>query len=79
MSLMDMTDGAFMAKAYSWAFSNPIRKIFYNVTMTGLSVFIALFIGTCAQPCSRCCPVSTPEWGATSPKRLSDSIPIQTP
>jgi high-affinity nickel-transport protein len=46
MSLMDMTDGAFMAKAYSWAFSNPIRKIFYNVTMTGLSVFIALFIGT---------------------------------
>jgi high-affinity nickel-transport protein len=34
MSLMDMTDGAFMAKAYSWAFSNPIRKIFYNVTMT---------------------------------------------
>jgi high-affinity nickel-transport protein len=45
MSLMDMTDGAFMAKAYSWAFSNPVRKIFYNVTMTGLSVFIALFIG----------------------------------
>jgi high-affinity nickel-transport protein len=46
MSLMDTTDGAFMAKAYSWAFSNPIRKVFYNVTMTGLSVFIALFIGS---------------------------------
>ncbi len=45
MSLMDTTDGAFMAKAYSWAFSNPIRKLFYNLTMTGLSVFVALFVG----------------------------------
>jgi len=45
MSLMDTTDGAFMAKAYSWAFSNPIRKLFYNITMTGLSVFVALFVG----------------------------------
>jgi high-affinity nickel-transport protein len=42
---MDTTDGAFMAKAYSWAFSNPIRKLFYNMTMTGLSVFVALFVG----------------------------------
>jgi nickel/cobalt transporter (NiCoT) family protein len=45
MSLMDTTDGAFMAKAYSWAFSNPVRKLFYNMTMTGLSVFVALFVG----------------------------------
>lgn len=45
MTLMDTTDGAFMAKAYSWAFSNPIRKIFYNLTVTGLSVFVALFVG----------------------------------
>jgi high-affinity nickel-transport protein len=45
MALMDTTDGAFMAKAYSWAFSNPIRKLFYNMTMTGLSVFVALFVG----------------------------------
>lgn len=45
MSLMDTTDGAFMAKAYSWAFSNPIRKVFYNLTVTGLSVFVALFVG----------------------------------
>lgn len=45
MSLMDTADGAFMAKAYLWAFSNPIRKIFYNLTMTGLSVFVALFVG----------------------------------
>jgi high-affinity nickel-transport protein len=46
MSLMDTADGAFMAKAYNWAFSNPIRKVFYNLTITGLSVGVALFIGT---------------------------------
>lgn len=45
MSLMDTTDGAFMAKAYGWAFGNPIRKVFYNMTVTGLSVFVALFVG----------------------------------
>ncbi len=46
MSLMDTADGAFMAKAYNWAFANPIRKVFYNLTITGLSVAVALFIGT---------------------------------
>jgi nickel/cobalt transporter (NiCoT) family protein len=46
MSLMDTADGAFMAKAYSWAFTSPVRKVFYNLTMTSLSVFVALFIGT---------------------------------
>jgi len=45
MSLMDTADGAFMSRAYSWAFSNPVRKVFYNLTMTALSVFVALFIG----------------------------------
>jgi len=45
MSLMDTADGAFMARAYEWAFSNPIRKVFYNLTVTGLSVFVALFVG----------------------------------
>jgi high-affinity nickel-transport protein len=45
MSLMDTADGVFMAKAYSWAFSNPIRKVFYNFAVTSLSVFVALFIG----------------------------------
>ena len=45
MSLMDTMDGAFMSKAYSWAFASPIRKVFYNVTMTSLSVFVALFVG----------------------------------
>lgn len=45
MSLMDTLDGAFMSKAYSWAFATPIRKVFYNLTITSLSVFVALFIG----------------------------------
>jgi nickel/cobalt transporter (NiCoT) family protein len=45
MSLMDTADGAFMAHAYSWAFSNPVRKVFYNLTVTALSVFVALFVG----------------------------------
>jgi high-affinity nickel-transport protein len=34
-----------MSKAYSWAFASPIRKVFYNLTMTSLSVFVALFVG----------------------------------
>lgn len=46
MSVMDTTDGVLMVKAYSWAFVNPVRKIFYNVTITGLSVAVALLIGS---------------------------------
>jgi high-affinity nickel-transport protein len=46
MSLMDTADGAFMTHAYSWAFSNPVRKVFYNVTVTSLSVAVALIVGT---------------------------------
>ncbi len=46
MSMMDTADGAFMSKAYRWAFSNPLRKIYYNITTTGLSVAVALIIGT---------------------------------
>src|SRR5207302_8349559 len=42
MSLMDTADGAFMAKAYDWAFASPLRKVYYNMTTTGLSVFVAL-------------------------------------
>lgn len=45
MSLLDTADGVFMTTAYSWAFSNPVRKIFYNMTVTSLSVAVALFIG----------------------------------
>ena len=46
MSLMDTTDGVFMSKAYGWAFSSPVRKVFYNITVTSLSVFVALAIGS---------------------------------
>jgi high-affinity nickel-transport protein len=46
MSLFDTLDGAFMNVAYRWAFANPIRKIYYNLTITGLSVMVALLIGT---------------------------------
>ena len=44
--LLDTIDGAFMNFAYDWAFSKPVRKIFYNLTITGLSVAVALGIGT---------------------------------
>lgn len=46
MSLMDSLDGIFMTKAYSWAFTSPLRKIYYNLTTTTLSIFVALIIGT---------------------------------
>jgi high-affinity nickel-transport protein len=46
MSLMDTADGAFMSHAYGWAFSNPVRRIYYNITVTTLSVAVALLIGT---------------------------------
>src|SRR5579864_6092662 len=45
MSLMDTADGAFMAHAYGWAFSSPVRKVYYNLTVTTLSVTVALGIG----------------------------------
>ncbi|MFN2629543.1 MAG: HoxN/HupN/NixA family nickel/cobalt transporter [Gaiellaceae bacterium] len=45
MSLMDTADGAFMSHAYGWAFSNPLRKVYYNITVTSLSVAVALVIG----------------------------------
>ena len=46
MTVMDTTDGVLMCKAYDWAFLNPLRKIFYNLTTTGLSVAVALLVGT---------------------------------
>jgi high-affinity nickel-transport protein len=46
MSLFDTIDGAFMNFAYGWAFSEPVRKLFYNITITGLSVAVALLIGS---------------------------------
>src|ERR1700719_4474380 len=46
MSLMASIDGSFMNFAYGWAFSKPVRKVFYNLTVTGLSVAVALLVGT---------------------------------
>lgn len=46
MSLMDALDGIFMTKAYGWAFTSPLKKIYYNLTTTSISIFVALVIGT---------------------------------
>lgn len=46
MCLLDTVDGIFMTTAYKWAFSTPLRKVYYNLTVTSLSVIAALLIGT---------------------------------
>jgi high-affinity nickel-transport protein len=46
MSVMDTADGAFMSQAYGWAFAKPVRKVFYNITITSLSIAVALLVGT---------------------------------
>jgi high-affinity nickel-transport protein len=43
---MDTIDGVFMNAAYGWAFARPVRKVFYNLTITSISVLVALVIGT---------------------------------
>ncbi len=45
MSLLDTIDGSFMNFAYGWAFSKPVRKVYYNIVITGLSVSVAFFVG----------------------------------
>ena len=46
MSLLDCLDGLFMSVAYDWAFLNPVRKVYYNISITGLSVAVAILVGT---------------------------------
>lgn len=46
MALMDTLDGIFMNVAYGWAFFNPVRKVYYNLAITGLSIAICFFVGT---------------------------------
>jgi nickel/cobalt transporter (NiCoT) family protein len=46
MSLLDTIDGSFMNFAYGWAFSKPVRKVYYNITVTALSVAVAFIIGS---------------------------------
>jgi high-affinity nickel-transport protein len=45
MSLIDTTDGVLMLAAYGWAYLKPLRKLYYNVTITFVSVLVALFVG----------------------------------
>jgi high-affinity nickel-transport protein len=45
MCLLDTIDGTFMNFAYGWAFSHPVRKVYYNITITSLSVLVAFVIG----------------------------------
>lgn len=45
MAVVDTTDGVLMLRAYGWAYVRPIRKLYYNMTITGASVAVALFIG----------------------------------
>jgi high-affinity nickel-transport protein len=64
MSLMDTSDGVFMTTAYRWALATPLRKIYYNLTVTGLSVVAALVVGLIelAQVFTKEIGVSTGFW-----------------
>jgi len=46
MALFDTIDGSFMRFAYGWAFARPVRKIYYNLAVTALSVLVAAVVGT---------------------------------
>ena len=46
MMLFDTLDGCFMNFAYGWAFARPVRKVYYNLVITGLSIGAAFIIGT---------------------------------
>jgi high-affinity nickel-transport protein len=45
MTLVDTTDGILMVGSYGWAFMKPIRKLYYNLTITFVSVIVALMVG----------------------------------
>ena len=59
MSLIDTVDGVLMLGAYDWAFVRPMRKLYYSMTITLISVCIAVLIGT-PHPSSRRCPLPPP-------------------
>ena len=72
MSLLDAADGVFMTRAYDWAFAKPLRRLYYNVTVTGLSVVVALVIGTIELA-----SVVSDKWGITSgPVAWLGAIPL---
>jgi high-affinity nickel-transport protein len=45
MALIDTTDNILMLGAYGWAFAKPLRKLYYNITITSVSVLVALLVG----------------------------------
>lgn len=65
MTIIDSADGIAMIYAYRWAFKNPLRKIYYNLVITSLSVFVALTIGLVemAQVLARVIPIRGPVAG----------------
>ncbi len=67
MSMMDTADGLLMNVAYGWAFFNPVRKVYYNLAITGLSAAICFFIGARAVS-------SRPAAAATSTRRKSSRV-----
>lgn len=74
MSLLDSIDGIFMSRAYEWAFAKPLRRLYYNATVTGLSVFVALVIGTIELA-----GVVSDKWNITSgPVAWLGSIPLDS-
>ena len=83
MSLLDSIDGSFMNFAYGWAFSKPVRKLYYNITVTSLSVAVALVIGPSSS--SRSSPTSSRSRPARSrgrrrrpgQRRLLDRRPLR--
>src|SRR5207237_8300952 len=46
MALVDTLDSVLMSRAYGWAFVKPVRKLYYNLTLTSLSVLVALLVGS---------------------------------
>jgi len=68
MTLMDTTEGVFMAGAYSWALTDPVRKLFYNLFVTGVSVLVALLVGgiEIMQIIGRTAGLSNGVWDAVS-------------
>jgi high-affinity nickel-transport protein len=65
MSLIDTATAAFMREAYGWAFHNPLRRVFYNIAVTSLSVALALIVGTVLllQIAARTLGLSGSFWG----------------
>ena len=74
MSAMDTADGVFMSTAYGWALSTPVRKIYYNLTVTGLSVVVAFVIGTVEllQVIAQQLALRGPVWGTLQSVNFSN-------